>query len=82
MLLFQKCEDLILEVEFQDKKLYWNQMNKTHGPGPMTVGTDYGNCCFFAPQINFGEKKLYFNFKNPHLRKCFREIFESLLLIL
>ena len=55
--IFQKCEDLILEIEFPDKHLYWYQMNGTRGPGPMTVGTDYGNCCFFAPQINFGENK-------------------------
>ena len=43
---------MILEVEFQGKQLSWNQMKKS--VGPMTIGTDYGNCCFFAPQVNFG----------------------------
>ena len=32
---------------------YWSpQMNKS--VGPVTVGTDYGNCCFFAPQVHLG----------------------------
>ena len=33
-------------------KLYKVKMNKS--VGPVTVGTDYGNCCFFAPQVHLG----------------------------
>ena len=51
--MFQECSNLILEVEFQGKQLSWNEIKKS--VGPMTVGTDYGNCCFFAPQVNFGK---------------------------
>ena len=29
------------------------QMNKS--VGPVTVGTDYGNCWFFAPQVHLGK---------------------------
>lgn len=50
---FQPCPEMILEVDFQGNKLNWQNMDKNIGP--ITVGTDYGNCCFFAPQIGLGK---------------------------
>ena len=45
----QPCEDLFIDLEFEKKIIYWNQMNGTLGP--KTVPTDYGTCCAINPQI-------------------------------
>ena len=45
----QPCEDFILNLEFQSKVIYWYDINSTLGP--KAVPTDYGTCCFIAPQI-------------------------------
>ena len=46
----QSCSDLVFDIEFQGKKLYWHQMNESI-IGPLTVGTDYGTCCLIVPQV-------------------------------
>ena len=45
----QPCEDLFIDLEFEKKIIYWNQMNSSLGP--KTVSTDYGTCCSINPQI-------------------------------
>ena len=45
----QPCEDLILNLGFQSKKISWSDMNSVLGP--KKVPTDYGYCCFISPQI-------------------------------
>ena len=64
----QKCNDLFINANFQNKTYTWKDSNKV--TGPLYYPTDFGVCCSFVPHLyfepfnrNISLENLYHNLK-------------------
>ena len=54
----QKCRDLFLFMQYQEKYLAWSDLplsDTEYDLGPALDITDYGACCYFSPHYREGK---------------------------